>query len=79
MSPEALGVQGVLDILELLGHLEDQGYRSLEDLDLLSLLECLATLGNGVKTKPFSKKSGKAEICVSGYGTAGIVLAAIHS
>lgn len=78
MNPEALVVQGVLDILELLGHLEDQEYRSPEDLDPLSPLECLAALDNVVKTKAFSKKSGKAEICVSGYSTVGIVLVAIH-
>lgn len=66
MSPEALVAQGVLDILELLGHLEDQGYRSLEDLDPLSPLEFLATLENVVKTQYFSKKSGKAEVCVAG-------------
>lgn len=77
MSPEALVVQGVLDILELLGHLEDQEYRSLEDLDPLSPLELLATLDNVVKTT-FSKRSDKAEICVSGYCIIGIVLFAIH-
>lgn len=77
MSPEALVVQGVLDILELLGHLEDQEYRSLEDLDPLSPLERLATLDNVVKT-PFSKRSDKAEICVAGYSIIGIVLFAIH-
>lgn len=56
MNPEALGDQGVLDILGLHGHLEDQERRSLEDLDPLSPLECLATLDNIVKTQSFSKK-----------------------
>ncbi|KAI1234791.1 hypothetical protein IHE44_0003169 [Lamprotornis superbus] len=58
VSPEALVVQGVLDILELLGHLEDREYRSLEDLDPPSPLECLAALDNVVKTQPFSKRIG---------------------
>lgn len=56
VNPEALGDQGVLDILGLHGHLEDQEHRSLEDLDPLSPLECLATLDNIIKTQPFSKK-----------------------
>lgn len=65
MNPEALGDQGVLDILGLLGHPEDQERRSLEDLDPPSPLECPANLDNVVKTKSFSKTSDKAEICVS--------------
>ncbi|RLW02611.1 hypothetical protein DV515_00007071 [Chloebia gouldiae] len=50
VSPEALVVQGALGILELLGHLEDQEYRSLEDLDPLSPLECLAALEKATHT-----------------------------
>ena len=56
VNPEALEDQGALDILGLLGHLEDQERRSLEDLDPLSPLECPATLDNVVKTQPVSKK-----------------------
>lgn len=55
VNPEVLGDQGALDSLGFLGHLEDQEHRSLEDLDLLSHLERLATLDNIVKTQSFSK------------------------